>query len=79
MSGDCGHGWGYHSGGPSSPCDKCTENRKAAQRTARKIADAIMADTQKAGVHLSPYEMLNADIRNQWQDLIMKIIYTEPE
>ena len=22
MSGDCGHGWGYHSGGPGSPCDK---------------------------------------------------------
>lgn len=25
MSGDCGHGWGYHSRGPSGPCDKCDE------------------------------------------------------
>lgn len=25
MSGDCGHGWGYHNDGPSGPCSKCEE------------------------------------------------------
>lgn len=23
MSGDCGHGWGYHHDGPSGPCYAC--------------------------------------------------------
>lgn len=31
MSGDCGHGWGYHSNGPSGPCDKCEEEAKKAR------------------------------------------------
>ena len=25
MSGDCGHGWGYHKQGASGPCSKCEE------------------------------------------------------
>jgi hypothetical protein len=25
MSGDCGHGWGYHRDGPGGPCYKCEE------------------------------------------------------
>lgn len=28
MSGDCGHGWGYHYDGPSGPCYKCEEERR---------------------------------------------------
>ena len=26
MSGDCGHGWGYHFDGPSGPCYRCIRN-----------------------------------------------------
>lgn len=29
MSGDCGHGWGYHNDGPSGPCYKCLEQEQA--------------------------------------------------
>lgn len=29
MSGDCGHGWGYHLNGPSGPCAKCEEQDRA--------------------------------------------------
>ena len=39
MSGDCGHGWGHHSGGASSPCDKCTDevvNEKIPSYSMRK-------------------------------------------
>ncbi len=35
MSGDCGHGWAYHSGGAGSPCDRCTE--EARERLARRV------------------------------------------
>lgn len=28
MSGDCGHGWGYHKDGPSGPCSKCEQEAK---------------------------------------------------
>ena len=34
MSGDCGHGWGYHYDGPSGPCYKCKE-----KETEERIAD----------------------------------------
>jgi len=27
VSGDCGHGWAYHEGGPGSPCTKCEDER----------------------------------------------------
>ena len=39
MSGDCGHGWMYHSGGAGSPCDKCTE--EAAKPTVEKLQAEI--------------------------------------
>jgi len=29
MSGDCGHGWGYHYDGASGPCYKCLELKKS--------------------------------------------------
>lgn len=28
MSGDCGHGWGYHENGPDSPCSKCESEKR---------------------------------------------------
>lgn len=28
MSGNCGHGWGYHSQGAAGPCDKCEKEKK---------------------------------------------------
>ena len=28
MSGDCGHGWGYHLNGPGSPCSKCQQEER---------------------------------------------------
>lgn len=28
MTGDCGHGWGYHNDGPSGSCYKCLENEE---------------------------------------------------
>ncbi len=37
MSGDCGHGWGHHSGGRGSPCDLCVAHRKEA----KPLRDAI--------------------------------------
>ena len=35
MSGDCGHGWGYHNDGPSGPCSKCET-----ERLSRELAEA---------------------------------------
>lgn len=33
MSGDCGHGWGYHYDGASGPCYRCIEERNRRLRT----------------------------------------------
>lgn len=37
MSGDCGHGWGYHSRGASGPCDKCTAEQAKKNGLAREL------------------------------------------
>lgn len=42
MSGNCGHGWGYHSQGAAGPCDKCEKEKKLlAER------DALRADAER--------------------------------
>ena len=55
MSGDCGHGWGHHSGGPSSPCDKCTED---ARRTA---TDTPAVLSEQVRCNWTPYGMVPAN------------------
>jgi len=39
MSGDCGHGWGYHYNGPDGPCFKCEQAREH-ERLSRELAQA---------------------------------------
>lgn len=40
MSGDCGHGWGYHKQGPSGPCSKCEEEARKWRAISDDMRDA---------------------------------------
>jgi hypothetical protein len=40
VSGDCGHGWGYHSKGAAGPCDKCVEGHQELGRRVKINRDA---------------------------------------
>lgn len=51
MSGDCGHGWGYHSKGPSGPCDLCTQHE---EKEEARIAAFINDLADHEGYLLTP-------------------------
>lgn len=40
MSGDCGHGWGFHVGGADGPCGLCLSNENATLRQRAERAEA---------------------------------------
>lgn len=46
MSGDCGHGWGYHSGGAASPCDKCVEEEQRKKQKQQKAVKRGLESVQ---------------------------------
>jgi len=48
MSGDCSHGWGYHSQGASGPCDLC----EAEDRAKRKIIDDYLTKCEHVMITL---------------------------
>ena len=72
MSGDCGHGWGYHYDGPSGPCYKCKE-----KQTEERIANLEhqLAEKQAEIESMQPallrYGYLPCDECNRWFTIAM--------
>lgn len=48
MSGDCGHGWGYHYQGTNGPCSKCQERVERVGKIMR-LADRYALELQALG------------------------------
>ena len=48
MSGDCGHGWGYHFEGPGGPCFQCMKEENANLRDlVIERGDKLIGETNK--------------------------------
>lgn len=71
MSGDCGHGWMYHSNGPSSPCDLCElEYKKKVIYTQLQMDTALaQAKAEKCCNHEEEIARLKAECNNLYGQL----------
>jgi hypothetical protein len=61
VSGDCGHGWGYHEQGASGPCSKCEDEYEKACKL-----EALERDAERYRYLRANYSYNGLQERLQW-------------
>ena len=71
MSGDCGHGWGYHYDGADGPCYACMDEKKRRQEKYAVVRRIAERGLNKA---LNDYDEADEPVFSNYVDLFQHLL-----